>query len=145
MLNLNLLEIDIENCREFVEKGEECPTVLESLIKLRDRLNNATDSEWKIYNDLFEHLRSDNDPVNIIVNGLLAIEKIIHRFINLRNQQPSSHDNNNSVTQCVDIAEKMCLNREEPKWLWNQVRELNSIRNKLVAQSIVDPKNETVC
>jgi hypothetical protein len=144
MLSLNLLDTDIEERKKCVERGEEDRTNLDFLLNFRDTLKNTTKSDWEIYNDLIEHLPNDNNnPLKTIITGLLVVEKLIRRFISLRYQQPPISDNQSiSVSLCIDIAENMCLAREVPKWLWNQVRELNEIRNKLVAQSFLDKKTE---
>ena len=133
MLSLELLDKHIDECRQCVETGKEAPEVLESLIKLRNDLEHASDADWAAYNELTDHLPTeDADPVLIILKGQLLIERLVRRFIisRLPNPKAFSRTQFNSA-QCIALAESMCLQNKEPEWLWMQVKELNGIRNKL--------------
>ena len=133
MLSLELLDKNIAECREYIESGEEDPSTLEFFLKLREDLANASEADWEAYNELTSHLPDkDADPVLIILKGQLLIEKRVRMFINSRLPNPAALKKQEfTAAQCIAIAESMCLDNDEPNWLWRQVKELNTIRNKL--------------
>jgi len=133
LLTLEQLDKHISECREYVEAGKEDPKTLDFLLSLRHDLKNATPEDWEAYNELVDHLPSEEaDPVLIILKGQLLIERLVRKFILSRLPNPEAFDKAQfSAAHCIAIGESMCLNKKEPEWLWKQVRELNSIRNKL--------------
>jgi len=133
VFSLELLNKHIDECRKSVEAGKEAPEELESLIKLRNDLEHASDTDWAAYNQLTDHLPTeDADPVLIILKGQLLIERLVRRFIISRLQNPEAFSRIQlNSAQCIALAESMCLQNKEPEWLWTQVKELNGIRNKL--------------
>ncbi|MBK2258143.1 hypothetical protein [Francisella philomiragia] len=133
MLDLDTLDKDIFECEKRVQDGGGCESTLEMLLKIRDDLKTATEEEWSAYNELVEHLPNENeDPVLIILKGQLLIERKVRKFINSRLPNPDALQKQTfSAAQCIAIAESMCLDQEEPVWLWKQIKELNAIRNKL--------------
>jgi hypothetical protein len=137
LLSLELLDKHISECTILVEAGNEDRNVLESLLKLRHDLSdanaNANANDWIAYNELSIHLPDASaDPVLIILKGQLLIERLVRKFINTRLPNPAALEKQQfSAAQCICIAESMCLNNKEPNWLWEQIRELNTIRNKL--------------
>jgi hypothetical protein len=143
VLTLESLNEHIEQCRILVAKGEEQPEELEELLQLREDLKNEDERGWAAYNELVEHLPNDDqDPLLIILKGQLLIERLITRFIVSRLPNPEPFIKLQlSSAQCIGIAESMCLSNKEPKWLWSQVKELNSIRNKL-AHKLTDKSIE---
>jgi hypothetical protein len=139
VLSLDLLDLHISECREYVEAGKEVLSTLDFLLKLRENLATVEEADWAAYNELTDHLidKSDNS-VLFILKGQLLIERLVRKFIVSRLPNPKAFENQNfNASQCISIAESMCLNNEEPRWLWTQVKELNSIRNKL-AHSLDD-------
>lgn len=139
VLSLDLLDIHISECREYVEADKEVQSVLEFLLKLREDLATVEEADWAAYNELTDHLiDKDDNSVLIILKGQLLIERLVRKFIVSRLPNPKAFESNKfTAAQCISIAESMCLNNEEPRWLWTQVKELNSIRNKL-AHSLDD-------
>ncbi|WP_432773510.1 hypothetical protein [Francisella salimarina] len=133
MLDLDTLDKDIFECEKRVQDGGGCESTLEMLLKIRDDLKTATEEEWSAYNELVEHLPNENeDPILIILKGQLLIERKVRKFINSRLPNPDALQKQTfSAAQCIAIAESMCLDQEEPVWLWKQIKELNAIRNKL--------------
>ncbi|AEI36736.1 hypothetical protein [Francisella salina] len=133
MLDLDTLDKDIFECEKRVQDGRGCESTLEMLLKIRDDLKTATEEEWSAYNELVEHLPNENeDPILIILKGQLLIERKVRKFINSRLPNPDALQKQTfSAAQCIAIAESMCLDQEEPVWLWKQIKELNAIRNKL--------------
>lgn len=143
MLNLELLDRHIAECRKYVEEGKEKQSTLDSLLATKEDLKDANETDWAAYNELVDHLPNDDaDPILIILKGQLLIEKLVRRFILSRLPTPEVFEKQSfTAAQCVAIAESMCLNNEEPKWLWAQIREINTIRNKL-AHSFIDENLE---
>lgn len=141
MLNLERLQAHISECRKLVASGNEKPETLKELLDLYEDLKDEDEIGWKAYNELVEHLPDNNqDPALIILKGQLLIERLIRRFISSRLPNPSPFQNSQiKAADCIIIAESMCLPNDEPKWLWTQVKELNSIRNKL-AHNLSDIK-----
>lgn len=133
MLTLELLDQHIAECRIYVEGGKEDRSNLEFLVRLRDDLSGANESDWAAYNELVNHLpNQDADPVLIILKGQLLVERLVRKFIDSRLPNCKALDSQQfNAAQYIAIAESMCLNNEEPKWLWQQIKELNTIRNKL--------------
>lgn len=133
MLTLELLDKHISECREYVDAGKEDPKTLEMLVSLRNDLENATQEEWAAYNELADHLpEKDADPVLIILKGQLLIERLVRNFVLSRLPNPEAFEKVQfTAAHCIVIGESMCLKNQEPEWLWKQIRELNTIRNKL--------------
>lgn len=142
MLSLEQLDRNIAECKSLVDSGQEDKTMLDFLQKLREDLKNAGKADWDAYNELTDHLPNENvDPTLIILKGHLLIEKLVRRFIVSRLPNPDALEKKISfnASQCIAIAESMCLINEEPQWLWLQINELNTIRNKL-AHKLVNEK-----
>ncbi len=133
MISLESLDETICECREHVKAGKEDPKTLEFFLSLRQDLEKATPEDWAAYNELSEHLpKDDADPVLIILKGHLLIERLVRKFIRSRLPNPEAFDKGQfSAAACISLGESMCLKNKEPEWLWRQVKELNSIRNKL--------------
>ena len=133
LLTLDLLDKNISECRKYVEAGKEDPKTLEFLLNLRCDLENATQDDWIAYNELVDHLPdAEADPVLIILKGQLLIERLVRKFVLSRLPNPEAFSKVQfTAAHCITIGESMCLKNEEPEWLWAQVRELNTIRNKL--------------
>jgi hypothetical protein len=133
MLSLELLEKHIEECREYVEAGLEKQETLDFFLDLKRKLSSASDEDWRKYNELANHLPGDEaDDVLIILKGQLLIEKRVREFIYSRMQNPDAFQRERfTASQCIAIGESMCLKNPEPEWLWKQIKELNTIRNKL--------------
>lgn len=133
LLTLELLDTHISECRDYVQAGKEDPKTLEFFLSLRHDLENATQEDWAAYNELADHLpQEDADPVLIILKGQLLIERLVRKFIVSRLPNPEAFDKIQfTAAHCIAIAESMCLKNAEPAWLWMQVKDLNSIRNKL--------------
>jgi len=125
MLSLERLDKNIAECED--------PSTLEFLLALREDLAHASTEDWDAFNELTEHLPSkDADPVLIILKGQLLLEKLVRKFIDSRLPNPAALEKQQfTAAQCIAIAESMCLDNDEPKWLWMQIKELNTIRNKL--------------
>jgi len=133
MLNLELLDKHIIECKKYVDAGEESQEVLDQFVGLRNEMENATEDDWTEYNFLTTHLPSDDiDPTLMILKGQLLIETQVRKFIKSRfeNQVPFEKASF-SAAHCNTIAESFCVNSKETNWLWLQIKELNSIRNKL--------------
>lgn len=143
MLSLELLEKNIAECKQYVEAGKEDKSTLDFLLKLREDLVNASEADWEAYDELTNHLPDkDADPVLIILKGQLLIEKLVRKFVASRLPNPIPFQKQRfSAAECIAIAESMCLVNDEPKWLWDQVKELNTIRN-MIAHSLEDKKVE---
>lgn len=133
MLTLELLDKHISECREYVEAGKEDPKTLEMLISLKHDLEDASPEDWEAYNELVDHLpEEDADPVLIILKGQLLIERLVRKFVLSRLPNPEAFQKAQfSAAHYIAIGESMCLKKQKPEWLWKQVRELNSLRNKL--------------
>jgi len=133
LLTPELLDKHISECKQYVEAGEEDPKTLEFFLSLRHDLENATPEDWTAYNELVDHLpKEDADPVLIILKGHLLIERLVRKFILSRLPNSEAFDKANfNAAQCIVLAESMCLKNKEPEWLWKQVKEINTIRNKL--------------
>ena len=133
MLTLELLDKHISECRDYVEAGKEDPKTLDFFLTLRHDLEQATPEDWAAYNELSDHLPDqDADPVLIILKGQLLLERLIRKFILSRFPNPKAFEKTQfTAAHCITIGESMCLKNKEPEWLWKQVKELNSIRNKL--------------
>jgi hypothetical protein len=133
LLTLELLDKHISECKELVEAGKEDHKVLKLLLNLRCDLESATIEDWAAYNELADHLpKEDADPVLIILKGHLLIERLVIKFILSRLPNPAPFEKVQfNTAQCIAIGESMCLKNTEPEWLWKQVKEINTIRNKL--------------
>ncbi len=133
MLSLELLDKNIAECREYVEAGKEDQSTLDFFLKLREDLADASEDDWVAFNELTHHLPDmDADPILIILKGQLLIEKRVRKFVDSRLPNPAALEKQQfSAAQCIAIAESMCLDNEKPSWLWKQIKELNTIRNKL--------------
>jgi hypothetical protein len=133
LLSLELLDKNIAECRQCVESGSEKQETLDFFLRLRKDLAHATPLDWDAYNELTDHLPDDDaDPTLVILKGQLLIEKLTRKFVTSRLPNPLPLESQQlSAAQYIAIAESMCLANSEPKWLWAQVKELNSIRNKL--------------
>ena len=93
MLTLELLDEHISECREYVEAGKEDPKTLDFFLSLRHDLENATQEDWEAYNELVDHLPSEEaDPVLIILKGQLLIERLVRKFILSRFPNPEAFD-----------------------------------------------------
>lgn len=143
MFNLELLQKHISECRLLVAIGREKPETLKDLLELYEDLKDQDEIGWNAYNELVEHLPGDDqDPALVILKGQLLIERLMRRFISSRLPNPSPFQHSQiKAADCIIIAESMCLPNKEPMWLWAQVKELNSIRNKL-AHNLSDNKIE---
>ncbi len=133
LLTLELLDQHISECKEHVEAGKEDPKTLEFFLSLRHDLEQATPEDWVAYNELSDHLPAEGaDPVLIILKGQLLIEKLVRKFILSRLPNPEAFEKQQfSASHCIAIGESMCLKNKDPEWLWKQIKELNTIRNKL--------------
>ena len=133
MLNLELLDKHIIECKKCVDAGEESQDVLDQFVGLRNDMKNATEDDWAEYNFLTTHLPSDDiDPTLMILKGQLLMETQVRKFIMSRFENQSPFENASfSAAHCNTIAECFCVNSKESNWLWKQIKELNSIRNKL--------------
>jgi hypothetical protein len=138
---LKLLEQNITECRAAVKAGMEKPEVLQFLLNLHKDLANASESDWQAYNEIAENLPNDGvDSALVVLKGQLLIERLVHNFIRSRLPNPKAFkDQSFRFSQCIQIAEAMCLPNDEPAWLWQQVRELNTIRGQLAHG--LHPKN----
>lgn len=143
LLSLELLDKNIAECKEYVDDGKEEQSTLDFLLKLREDLANSNEADWEAYNELTNHLpNEDADPVLIILKGQLLLERLVRIFIASRLPNPEALDKQQfSAAHCIAIAESMCLDNDEPRWLWAQIKELNTIRNKL-AHSLENEKVE---
>ena len=133
MLNLELLDKHIIECRKYVDAGKESQETLDQFLDLRDEMKNATEDDWAEYNLLTTHLpKDDTDPTLMILKGQLLIETQVRKFIVSRfeNKIPFAKSSF-TAAHCNAIAESFCVNSKETNWLWLQIKELNSIRNKL--------------
>ena len=141
MLSLELLDKNIAECKEYVEAGKEEQSKLDFLLNLRDDLTDASEADWEAYNELINHLPDgDADSVLIILKGQLLIERLVRKFIDSRLPNPKALEKQQfTAAGYIAIAESMCLSTEDSKWLWRQVKELNTIRNKLAHN--LDPEN----
>jgi len=133
VLSLELLDQNIAECREQVEAGNEEQSMLDFYLKLREDLADSSEEDWAAYNEIHTHLPDqDADQTLVILKGQLLMEKLIREFIDSRLPNPSALGKQQfTAAQCISIAQSMCLDNTEPNWLWSQVKELNSIRNKL--------------
>jgi hypothetical protein len=133
LLSLALLDQHIAECREQVESGQEKQATLDTLLQLREDLAKRTRLDWAAYNELMDHLPEEGaDSTLVILKGQLLLEKLTRKFVQSRLPNPYALDALQwSAAQYIAIAESMCLANAEPKWLWTQIKELNSIRNKL--------------
>lgn len=133
MLSLDLLDKHIAECREYVDAGKEEQSTLDFFLNLKRDLEHATEDDWEAYNELANRLPDkDADPVLIILKGQLLLEKQVRKFIDSRLPNPDALEKQQfSAAQCIALAESMCLDQDKPRWLWAQIRELNSIRNKM--------------
>ncbi|WP_395120228.1 hypothetical protein ACFCQI_04690 [Rhodanobacter sp. FW102-FHT14D06] len=141
MLTLELLEQNIAECRAAVEAGTEKSEVLQFFLNLHKDLANASESDWQAYNEIAENLPNEGaDNVLVVLKGQLLIERLVHKFIHSRLPNPKAFKSQSfRFSQCIQIAEAMCLPNEEPAWLWQQVKELNTIRGQLAHE--LQPKN----
>lgn len=133
MLSLEHLDKHIAECKRLIEAGEEHKDTLTSLQSLRKNLATASEADWEVYNTMLMHLPDKEADIELIVlRGHLLIEKFVRTFIQSRLPNPAAFERGRFDTfKCIALAESMCLDNKEPKWLWNQIRELNTIRNKL--------------
>jgi hypothetical protein len=133
MLSLELLDKHIKECRKCVDSGVESKDVLDDLIDLRKHLACASEEEWAAYNHMTNHLPDDNnDSTLIILKGQLLIEQLVRKFIESKLPNPVAFNKISlNAAQCNALAESLCIESEGGKWLWGQVNELNTIRNKL--------------
>jgi len=133
MLSIELLDKHIEECKEYVAAGKESGETLLFLENLRKDLEHANTSDWDSYNDLAKHLPNDAaDASLIIIRGQLLIEGLVKRFVESRLSNPKALTRHKfKAAEYLAIAESMCLDNDEPRWLWTQLRELNAIRNNV--------------
>ncbi len=143
-IDLNHLDETIAECSRLVASSEESQSTLDRLLEFRAFLESTPETALEAYHELLEKLPMDGeDPVLIVLKGQLLIEKLVRKFIATRLSNPEALEKKVrfSAAQCISLGEAMCLQQDEPKWLWAQVRELNSIRNQL-AHSFIEDKTE---
>jgi len=133
VLTLEILDANIAECEEYVNSGKEEQSTLDFLLDLREDLKDSSEADWAAYNELVDHLPKDDvDQTLIILKGHLLIEKLVRRFIASRLPNSGAFEKQSfTFAQCIALAESMCLDKEEPNLLWLQIKELNTIRNKL--------------
>jgi hypothetical protein len=143
VLSPELLDQHIEECQKLIESGEENQSSLDFLLDLKKDLANASEDDWKAYNKLSDHLPKDDEDITLIIlKGQLLLEKLVREFIDSRLTNPEAIEKQQfSAAQCISLAESMCLKTDEVKWICAQIRELNTIRNKL-AHFLPDDKIE---
>ena len=132
-LSLERLDHDILLCREKVDAGEVPQEELDFLLRLRVDFADATPADWALYNDLRRHLPdADADPVLLVLKGNLLIEQLVRSFVASRLPNPKPIEKLQlSSAQYIALAESLCMQNEKPRILWEHVKELNSIRNKM--------------
>jgi hypothetical protein len=137
MLSLKLLDEHIRACREYVAAGKETEGTLHFLMALRKDMEHASAADWQIYNDLAKHMPADDaDAALIILKGQLLIEGLVKKFVASRLPNFKALERHRfTAAQYIAIGESMCLDNQEPRWLWKQISELNAIRND-VAHSL---------
>ncbi len=130
-ISLDQLDKDIAELQALVEKGQAPNTELDRLLRLRAELQDATAEDWEAYDFLFKHLpiKSADDLV-VILKGHLLIEYLVRKFIDRRMLNPDALPRLTSF-QSIKLAEALCLQSNESKWLWARVGELNALRNSL--------------
>ncbi len=76
-------------------------------------------------------LPSADDMTLLLLKGHLLVEELLRSLIDDTLVKPSAlKDARLETFQCICLAEAIFANRA-PKWLWEALRKLNSIRNKL--------------
>lgn len=130
--NSEQVESDVQLFRNAVESGDATPEQLESILEIQAVLANASDSEWVCYDKLVQHLPNDQSGLlPLVIKGHLLIEHLVDRFIESRLYNvPAFRKANLSFFKKSCLGESLCLPSEESAWLWEQIRELNTIRNK---------------
>jgi hypothetical protein len=130
---MKLLEQHIEECSRAVEKGIESQETLDFFLSLRQDLASASEADFEAMSELWDQFPSENeDHIQVILKGHLLIDKMTRKFISIKliNSQALEHMRLTS-DHCIQIAESMYLRNDEPRWLWNRVRDINEIRNTL--------------
>ena len=130
--NSERIESDVQLFRDAVESGEATREQLESILQIQEKLANASASEWECYDRLIRHLSNDqSDLLPLVIKGHLLIEHLVDRFIESRLYNvPAFRKAGVNFFKKSWLGESLCLPSEESAWLWEQVRELNTIRNK---------------
>lgn len=87
-----------------------------------------------VYDFFFEHMPDDEDDLALVIlKGHLLIEQRVRSFVEARLFAPTALAAARLTShQLICLAEAMCLSNEEPKWLFETLRKLNSLRNSLV-------------
>ena len=145
-LNIEKLEEDIQTARQLVSEGKADQNDLDGLLLLRERLQSADPEDWEAYNLLTAHMPpEDADETLIILRGHLLIEQKVRAFIDHRLINPDAFRAANYTTyQCICLAEAFCLPGEDPKWLWDRVKELNTIRNRMAHKLAPDDVKQKI-
>ncbi|MDD5058641.1 MAG: hypothetical protein PHQ60_12295 [Sideroxydans sp.] len=79
----------------------------------------------------FEHLPPADDLTLLILKGHLLIEELLRQLVDQALIKPMAlKDARLETHQCICLAEAMFYDRV-PSWLWDALKKLNSIRNKL--------------
>ena len=97
------------------------------------RLQSLSEHDIAVYDLFLEHMPDqDADLELVILKGQLLVEYRLKEFVNERLLSPPAlADARLTAHQVICLAEAMCLDNEDPHWLFGMARKLNSLRNAL--------------
>lgn len=79
----------------------------------------------------YKHLPSATDMTLLLLKGHLLVEELLRQLVDNALVKPSAlKDARLETYQCICLAEALFHGRA-PSWLWDALRKLNGIRNKL--------------
>ena len=79
----------------------------------------------------YKHLPSADDMTLLLLKGHLLVEELLRQLLDTALANPAAlRDARLETHQCVCLAEALFDGRA-PSWLWEALRKLNGIRNKL--------------
>jgi hypothetical protein len=97
------------------------------------RLESLSPHDMAVYDLFLQHMPDqDADLELVILKGQLLVEYRLKEFLNERLLSPGAlADARLTAHQVICLAEAMCLDNEDPHWLFGMARKLNALRNAL--------------
>lgn len=123
----------VESARQAIASGTLSE---EQRIELENRCNQIElmPEQEQVSMDYFlQHIpESDADLTMTVLKGHLLLEQRIREFVSERMLSPTALDDAGlSSYQAICLAEALTLPNTEPKQLWDILRQINTLRNKL--------------
>ena len=79
----------------------------------------------------YKHLPPADDMTLLLLKGHLLIEELIHRLVEGKLAKPGALKTAKLETNDWICLAEALLHDQAPNWLWDALRKLNGIRNKL--------------